>query len=149
MRSITVSFLAPLLLCAVSQRASAAADYVAAVVNSDVITFSQVRALSASDVERLRRTEKEEDLLGAIKTVRTACLDRLIDRQVLLQELKRRMARPLPGTAFDEQINSIIRNQFPGDRPEWLGALRHRAFIRTFGTLVEDLPRDFLRVVIL
>jgi hypothetical protein len=145
MRIITAAFLT-LLFCAVSQRISAASDRIAAVVNSEIITFSQVRALSAREVERLRQTQKEEDLRGAIKVVREACLSRLIDRQILIQEFRRRGSVPLPRGATDEQVKSIIRNHFHGDRPEWLNQLRSKAYIRTYGTLLEDIPHRPLHV---
>jgi hypothetical protein len=123
----------------------AASDYIAAVANGDIVSFSQVRIESAPEVARLRKTLKGEQALRAIKIYRVSVLNRLVDRLIILQELKR-LDAPLPENATDQQIEAATRSRFRGDRRQWLDRLRHKIYIRTFGTLLEDC-RDLERHV--
>jgi SurA-like N-terminal domain len=134
---ITTATLALLMLYLPCRAAHSELDYVAAVVNGDAISFSQVRAQSAPEVARFRDTLKGEALLGAIKAVRASALNRLIDREVFLQEFQR-LGVSLLADWTDEQKKAASRGRFDGDRQEWLDRLKDKAHIRTFGTLLED-----------
>src|SRR5437763_15832830 len=60
-------------------------DGIAAIVNGDIITYSQVRGLSAPR-ERLLRTQYHgEELEKQIQAARSAALQDLIDRQLIVQ----------------------------------------------------------------
>src|SRR5438876_12138944 len=64
-------------------------DGIAAVVNGDIITYSQVRALVAPR-EKLLRSQYTGDELGQkIKEARQAALKDLIDRQLIIQAFKK------------------------------------------------------------
>src|SRR3954465_15946532 len=82
--TLTLAFLIWCGLC----RAADPADSIAAIVNGDAITFSQVCARSAEEVARLRETLTGETLLSAIKSARVSALDQLIDRQLYIQEYR-------------------------------------------------------------
>ena len=94
-RPLLVS-IAALLLFALSPlcRGALAAEHevvngIAAIVNGDVITFSQVREL-VEPRERLLRTQFQgEELIAKIKEVRLAALKDLIDRQLIIQSFNK------------------------------------------------------------
>src|SRR3954466_7747512 len=60
-------------------------DGIAAVVNGDIITFSQVRGLVAPREKLLRSQYHGEELVKAVQEVRAAALKDLIDRQLIIQ----------------------------------------------------------------
>jgi hypothetical protein len=66
-------------------------DGLAAVVNDDVITFSQVRELVAAREDALRHTYENDPktLQQKIMETRLAAVNDLIDRQLILQEFKK------------------------------------------------------------
>jgi hypothetical protein len=134
---ITITTLTLVVLQMSCRAANSGSDYIAAVVNGDVITFSQVRAQSVSEVARFRETLKGEQAGRAIKTLRESLLNRMIDRLVFLQELKRRGVSLLADWT-DEQKEAAIKGRFGGDRQQWLARLKQKAYIKTFGTLLED-----------
>jgi len=71
-------------------------DGIAAVVNKDVITYSQVRELIGARERALRATLQGEELANQIKEIRFAALKDLIDRQLILQEFKKRDSASRP-----------------------------------------------------
>ncbi len=119
-----------LLLGAVSHAAEVL-DRVAASVNGDRILFSELRAETAPHERTLRETLKGQSLVEAIKALRTSQLNRMIDRLLLLQELKRR-GFPLPAPATDEQIDATIKDRFGSDRQQWLKSLKRKAAIKIY-----------------
>src|ERR1043166_9982431 len=64
-------------------------DGVAAVVNGDVITYSQVRGLVGPREKLLRAQYSGEELVKRIKEAREAALQDLIDRQLIIQAFKK------------------------------------------------------------
>jgi parvulin-like peptidyl-prolyl isomerase len=64
-------------------------DGIAAVVNDDVVTFSQVREVVGSRERAARETLKGEQLVEKIKEIRLQAINDLIDRQLILQEFKK------------------------------------------------------------
>jgi parvulin-like peptidyl-prolyl isomerase len=96
-------------------------DGVAAVVNGDVITFSQVREVVGGRERALREQLRGEELVAKLKEVRTAALNDLIDRQLVLQEFKKK-SFSIPDYYLDERVQQIVRQEFGGDR---------QAFVRT------------------
>jgi len=73
---------------------------IAAVVNDDVITFSQVRELTGSLEASLRANYSGNALTEHIKEVRLHALNDLIDRQLILQEFKK-MKGQIPAPSLD------------------------------------------------
>lgn len=116
---------------AVAPAAEEVLDGIAAVVNKDVITFSQVRELVAMQERSLRESLKGQELMDKVKNLRLAAINDLIDRQLVLQEFEKNKFN-IPDYIIDDHINTIIRTQFNGDR---------QAFIRTLAAQGYTLQR--------
>jgi peptidyl-prolyl cis-trans isomerase SurA len=98
-------------------------DGIAAIVNGDIITFSQVRLLAAPK-ERLLRTQfRGEELQKKIEEARQGALKDLIDRQLIVQSFHKEKFE-LPEHFVDEHINDIIREDFGGDRNTFIKTLQ-------------------------
>ena len=87
----------------------------AAVVNDDVITFSQVRELVGARERAARETLKGEELVAKIKEIRLQAINDLIDRQLILQEFKKSKAQ-IPKHYIEDRSQTITREEFGGDR---------------------------------
>src|ERR1051325_5765730 len=98
-------------------------DGIAAVVNTDVITYSQVRAVSGPHERLLQSQYKGEELAKQIKTARDAALKDLIDRQLIVQSFAKEKFE-LPEHFVDERVNDIIRESFGGDRQSFIKTLQ-------------------------
>jgi parvulin-like peptidyl-prolyl isomerase len=96
-------------------------DGIAAIVNNDVITFSQVQEVSASQEQSFRQQYSGAELIAKIKEARLSALRDLIDRQLILQEFKKKDYH-IPDYVVEDHVQTIIRTDFSGDR---------QAFIRT------------------
>jgi len=99
-------------------------DGIAAVVNGEVITFSQVRELVAARERSLRDHYKGEELNKVVRELRLSALNELVDRQLILQEFKKMQEKgaKLPNYVIEDRMQQIVREEFGGDR---------QAFIRT------------------
>jgi peptidyl-prolyl cis-trans isomerase SurA len=102
-------------------------DGVAAVVNNQVITFSQVRELTGALENSLKANFSGSALLDRIKEVRMRAVNDLIDRQLILQEFQK-MKGEIPPHAVDDRINSIIREEFGGDKSAFLRTIAAQGF---------------------
>jgi parvulin-like peptidyl-prolyl isomerase len=98
-------------------------DGIAAVVNSDVITYSQLRSLSAPKEKLLRSQYRGEELGAKIKEARQAALKDLIDRQLIIQSFKKE-GYQIPDHFLDEQVKEIIQENFGGDRNTFVKTLQ-------------------------
>lgn len=98
-------------------------DGVAAVVNSDVITFSQMRALSAPKEKLLASQYRGQELIAKVKEARQAALKDLIDRQLIIQSFKKEGFQ-IPDHFLDEQVKQIIQENFGGDRNTFVKTLQ-------------------------
>ena len=96
---------------------------IAAVVNSDVITFSQVQDMVGTRERSLEEQLKGQDLADKVKQLRMSAVQVLIDNQLILQEFAKNKYT-IPDYVVDEQVQTRIKEQFGGDRA---------AFIRTLG----------------
>lgn len=108
-------------------------DGVAATVNTDVITFSQVRELTGPVEQSARASLSGAALADKIKEVRLNAVNMLIDRQLILQDF-RKMKGQIPGHMVNERITEMIRTRFGGDRA---------AFLRTISA--QGMTQDKLR----
>lgn len=97
-------------------------DGIAAVVNGDIITFSQVRSLVGPREKLLRSQFTGEDLIAKIKEAREAALKDLIDRQLIIQAFKKESYQ-IPDHYVDERMHEIIRENFGGDRNTFIKTL--------------------------
>ena len=97
-------------------------DGIAAIVNGDVITYSQVRDVSAPREKLLRSQHTGDDLATKIKEARKAALQDLIDRQLIIQAFKKENYQ-IPDHYVEEQLHEIIRENFGGDRNTFIKTL--------------------------
>jgi peptidyl-prolyl cis-trans isomerase SurA len=97
-------------------------DGLAAVVNGDPITFSQVREIVGEREQALRESDHGPDLMEKIKEVRLAALNDLIDRQLIVQEFKKK-GYSLPDFVIQGRVDDIIRTDFGGDRQAFMRTL--------------------------
>lgn len=98
-------------------------DGIAAVVNGDIITYSQVRGLVGPRERLLASQFKGAELEAKLKEVRGAALKDLIDRQLIIQAFKKEQFQ-IPEHFVDERINEIIRDNFGGDRNSFIKTLQ-------------------------
>jgi parvulin-like peptidyl-prolyl isomerase len=97
-------------------------DGVAAVVNGDVITYSQVRGLVGPREKLLRAQFNGEELIKRIKEAREAALQDLIDRQLIIQAFKKENFQ-IPDHFVEERMHDIVRTDFGGDRNTFIKTL--------------------------
>lgn len=102
-------------------------DGVAAVVNGDVITFSQVREVVAARERALRAQFNGADLNAKVKEARLGALKDLIDRQLIIQEFKKKEFQ-IPNRFVEERVQTIIREEFGGDRQAFVRTLQAQGF---------------------
>jgi parvulin-like peptidyl-prolyl isomerase len=92
------------------------------VVNGDIITYSQVRALVAPREQLLRSQYSGEELGKQIKEARQAALKDLIDRQLIIQAFKKESYQ-IPDHYVDQRVHEIIQENFGGDRNTFIKTL--------------------------
>ena len=124
-----VSFVALLLVPGVVWGEAEVIDGIAAVVNGDVITFSQVQEVAAPEEQSLKQQFTGQELIDKIKETRLAVLNDLVNRQLILQEFKKKEYQ-LPDYVVEEQVQEIIKDEFGGDRQAFQVARQGRAVER-------------------
>ena len=98
-------------------------DGIAAVVNGEIITQSQVRSVVGPRERLLRSQFKGEELQKQVKEVREAALKDLIDRQLIVQAFREEKLA-LPDYFVEQRMNDIIRENFGGDRATFIKTLQ-------------------------
>ena len=98
-------------------------DGIAAVVNGEIITHSQVRGVVGPRERLLRSQYKGEELQKQLKEVREAALKDLIDRQLIVQAFREEKLA-LPDYFVEQRMNDIIRENFGGDRATFIKTLQ-------------------------
>ena len=99
----------------------------AAVVNEEVITYSQMRELTGSLESSIKASYPEAAAKDKIKEIRLRAVNDLIDRQLIIQEF-RKMKGQIPPHAVDDRVNVIIREEFGGDRSAFLRTIAAQGF---------------------
>ena len=100
---------------------------IAAVVNDEVITFSQVRELVGAKEQAARQQLKGEELVSKIKEIRLQAINDLIDRQLILQEFKKNKFQ-IPDYFINDRVNTIVREEFGGDRQAFVRTIEAQGF---------------------
>jgi len=108
-------------------------DGVAAIVNNDVITISQVRELIGAREREIRKVYSGSDLNDKVKEMRLAALKDLVDRQLIIQEFKKMQEKgaSIPDYVVDDRVQSIIREEFGGDRAAFVRTLQAQGYTVT------------------
>ena len=102
-------------------------DGIAAIVNGDVITYSQVRELVEPRERLLRSQLQGDELVAKIKEARLAALKDLIDRQLIIQAFNKEGFQ-IPDHFIDQEINDVIRESFGGNRNTFIKTLQAQNF---------------------
>jgi parvulin-like peptidyl-prolyl isomerase len=117
------------------------ADGIAAVVNTEVIPFSEVQK-HVEDTERvLRDTYQGQDLIDRIKEARLNALRALIERELIIQDFNKQ-GFFIPENIIEDRLKDTIQTQYEGDRT---------AFIRTIqanGLSLENYKKELRNQVI-
>ncbi|EDY20425.1 PpiC-type peptidyl-prolyl cis-trans isomerase [Chthoniobacter flavus Ellin428] len=120
-------------------RAQEVLDGIAAVVNSDVVTFSQVRELVGPKEKQAHETLKGQELVEKIKEIRTEAINDLIDRALIIQEFKTK-GYTIPDYFIDDRIQGIIKDEFGNDRQAFLRTLAAQNYtLEKFRDLQKDM----------
>src|SRR6059036_941740 len=117
-------------------------DGIAAIVNGDVITYSQVRQLSAPREKLLRSQLTGQDLENKLKEVRQLALKDLIDRRLVIQAFKKESYQ-IPDHIVDQRVHDIIRESFGGDRNTFIKTLEAQNY-----TLGEFKEKELERIMV-
>jgi peptidyl-prolyl cis-trans isomerase SurA len=117
-------------------------DGMAAIVNGDVITFSQVRQLSAPREKLLRSQFTGQDLENKLKEVRQLALKDLIDRRLIIQAFKKESYQ-IPDHVVDQRVHDIIRESFGGDRNTFVKTLEAQNY-----SLGEFKEKEMERIIV-
>ena len=123
-RSFVVALLATCVIApwlAIAEEATVV-DGIAAVVNGDVITYSQVRALTAPREKLMRQQLTGKQLEQSLTKLRELALKDLIDRRLVIQAFKKE-SYEIPDHVVDERMHQIIRESFGGDRNTFIKTL--------------------------
>lgn len=105
-------------------------DGIAAIVNGDVITISQLRELTGAREMALRDALRGDELVSEIKRMRESALRDLIDRQLVIQEFKKREFS-IPPYVVDDRVQAIIRQEFGGDRSAFVRTIQAQGYSLT------------------
>src|SRR5213596_172695 len=108
--------------CAAFAQEPQVVDGIAAVVNGEVITYSQIRALSAPREKLLRSQLTGKDLEKKLIELRELALKDLIDRRLVIQAFKKESYQ-IPDHIVDQRVHDIIRESFGGDRNTFIKTL--------------------------
>jgi parvulin-like peptidyl-prolyl isomerase len=111
-------------------------DGVAAIVNSNVITYSEVRDYVQPAIQQLQRQYSGEELREKIRATQMDALNNLIDRTLILHEFNSK-GYTIPDTIIEQQINEIIANEYGGDRTAFTKTLQAQKL--TYGQYREKI----------
>jgi len=117
-------------------------DGIAAIVNGEVITFSQVRLLIAPRERMLRQQYTGEEYHKRLKEAQAEALKDLIDRQLIVQSFKKENFS-LPDYFVEQRVNDIIRENFGGDRNTFMKMLEAQNF-----SLSEFRQNEYEKIVV-
>ena len=117
-------------------------DGIAATVNGEVITYSQVRNIIAPRERILRQQYTGAEYQAKLKEAEAQALKDLIDRQLIVQSFKKEKFA-LPDYFVEQRINDIIRENFGGDRNTFMKMLRAQNF-----SLSEFKKNEFEKIIV-
>jgi parvulin-like peptidyl-prolyl isomerase len=113
-------------------------DGIAAIVNDDIVTISQLRELTRAREMAMREMFSGEDLTREVAKMRESALQDLIDRQLIIQEFRKREFN-IPEHVVDDRIRSIIMQEFGGDRQAFIRTLQAQGYsLNRFRELERD-----------
>jgi len=128
--------------CAAFAQDPQVVDGIAAIVNGDVITYSQVRQLSAPRAKLLQSQFTGEELANKLKEVHQLALKDLIDRRLIIQAFKKE-SFAIPDHIVDQRVHDIIRESFGGDRNTFVKTLEAQNY-----SLGEFKEKEMERIIV-
>jgi peptidyl-prolyl cis-trans isomerase SurA len=128
--------------CAAFAQEAQVVDGIAAIVNGDVITYSQVRQLSAPREKLLRSQFTGQDLENKLQEVRKLALKDLIDRRLIIQAFKKESFQ-IPDHIVDQRVHDIVRESFGGDRNTFVKTLEAQNY-----SLGEFKEKEMERIIV-
>jgi peptidyl-prolyl cis-trans isomerase SurA len=132
----------PIFTVTAAEREATVVDGIAAVVNGEVITYSQVRALSAPQERMLRQQYTGQELASKLTELREMAVKDLIDRRLVIQAFKKESFE-IPDHLVDMRIQEIIRESFGGDRNTFVKTLEAQNF-----TLGEFKQKEMEKIIV-
>jgi len=130
------------IFCAAFAEEPQVVDGIAAIVNGEVITYSQVRALSAPREKLLRSQLTGKDLENKLLELRQLALKDLIDRRLVIQAFKKESYQ-IPDHFVDQRMQEILRESFGGDRNTFIKTLEAQNY-----TLGEFKEKEMERMIV-
>jgi parvulin-like peptidyl-prolyl isomerase len=134
-------FLLLSLPCSVQTRARAEEQIlngIAAVVNSEVITYSEVQELVGPREKSLEEQYKGQELEDKVRDLRMSAVQALIDNQLIVQEFDKNKYS-IPDYVVDQEVQSRIKGQFGGDRAAFIRTLEAQGMtMDRFRKMVRD-----------
>ncbi len=122
--------LAPAFLQAQEKPKERLLDGIAAVVNTNVITYGQVRELLMFRQRSLNEMYQGAEREQKMKESQDSALKDLIDRQLILDDFKEKGFK-MPMHVIDDRMNTIVREEFGGDRTAFVRTLKAQGFSLT------------------
>ena len=117
-------------------------DGIAAVVNSEPITYSQVRALVLPREKVLHTQYSGEELVKKVKEARESALKDLIDRHLIIQSFRKENFQ-IPDYYVNRRVQEIIRDNFGNDRNTFIKTLEAQNY-----TLEEFKKNELERIIV-
>jgi len=117
-------------------------DGIAAIVNGEVITYSQVRSLSAPREQLLKSQLTGQELEKKLMELRQLALKDLIDRRLVIQAFKKESYQ-IPDHFVDQRMQEIMRESFGGDRNTFIKTLEAQNY-----TLGEFKEKEMERMIV-
>jgi len=117
-------------------------DGIAAIVNGEVITYSQVRSLSAPQERLIRQQYTGKDLEKKLMELRQSAVKDLIDRRLIIQAFKKESFQ-IPDHIVDQRVQDIIREAFGGDRNTFVKTLEAQNY-----TLGEFKEKEMEKIIV-
>lgn len=121
--------------------AQSSSNGIAAVVNGLVVTRSEVRDAVTAQEQMLRYQFQNDPstLQRELANLRATALDSLIDRELVLSEFKR-LGATMKSQYIDDDINSIIRESYKGNRDAFVKELAQNGMtLKKFRELREKM----------
>lgn len=111
---------------------------IAAIVNNDVITYSQVEELAAPRERLLRSQYSGEELQKKLAELRKNTLQDLIDRQLIIQDFYKEKFE-IPEFYVNQRVEQVIHDSFGGDRNAFIKTMEAQKYSMT---KFKDLERE-------
>ena len=127
---------------AAAEQEATVVDGMAAIVNGEVITYGQVRSLSAPQERLLRQQYTGPELEKKMTELRQAAVKDLIDRRLIIQAFKKE-SYEIPDHIVDMRVHQIIREAFGGDRNTFVKTLEAQNF-----TLGEFKEKEMEKIIV-